>query len=444
LETESPAAGGTIYRASRLVVDAVAAAAPGALAVSRGTVVAAGTPRDVDRAVPAGFARVDLPGAAIVPGLVNAHTHLQIPPPGGFPDGPRPEGGHASFPGTPAALSFVEWLLRIVAWRLTADPGEFRRNMDRAAAAAAAAGTTAVGEIGGPDPDAYAGLPLRARVFAEGIGFLPGEADRACAAVERVIGALEAAFGSSPLHRLGVAPHTLYTVGSDLLARLGDLARSRGLPVCLHLAESPAEMEFLRCGTGDIARTLYPAVGRDVTWFGGIGTSIPAYLEAAGILGEGLLLVHNVHLSGAEIAALRDAGARFVLCPRSNRAHGNGSPDVTGFVDAAIPFALGTDSLASVPDLSLWEEMREARDLYRGRLDDAALCAVLFRAATAGGAGALGLPGGVLRPGAPADFAVVDDPGGDTAVDFRRLVERSGAASVRLAAVEGRILFDRT
>jgi cytosine/adenosine deaminase-related metal-dependent hydrolase len=156
-------------------------------------------------------------------------------------------------------------------------------------------------------------------------------------------------------------------------------------------------------------------------------------------LREGLLLAHNVHLARPEIDALREGGARFVLCPRSNAAHGNGAPDVTHFVDAGIPFSLGTDSLGSVPDLSPWAEIRVARSLYGGRKRDAGLCRELFRAATENGAAALGLPGGILAPGAPADLAVVDDPGGEGDVLCRNLIERTERENVRLTVVAGRV-----
>jgi len=180
------------------------------------------------------------------------------------------------------------------------------------------------------------------------------------------------------------------------------------------------------------------AKGKDVSSFRGLGRTIPAYLAETGLLREGALLVHNVHLAAPEIDALRAGGARFVLCPRSNEAHGNGAPDVTRFVDAKIPFALGTDSLGSVPDLSPWSEMRAARALYKGQKKDAALCRELFRAVTENGAAALGLPGGILAPGGPADFTIVDDPGGDGTRFFKGLLEKTGRENVRLTAVAGR------
>jgi len=415
-----------IYVASRLVVDAGTAFAPGAVAVADGSVLLAGAKADVLRAAPAGFSRMEFPGAAIVPGMVNAHVHLQIPR---FTD----DGG-APLPIPP---SFVDWILRVIAWRVGAPPASFSGNFRTAAAEALSFGTTTVGEIAGPDLSAYVGCPLRARVFAEGIGFAPHVASGVLALVGETLGRLEEISAGNPLVRAGVSPHTLYTVGEGLLRSLAGLAAAKGIPACLHLAESVPEIAFLSDGGGEIASRLYPAVGKDVSGFRGLERSIPAYLAEAGLLREGVLLVHNVHLPRPEIDALRAGGARFVLCPRSNAAHGNGSPDVTHFVDKKIPFSLGTDSLGSVPDLSPWEEMRAAAGLYRGRKRAAPLCRELFRAATEHGSAALDLPGGILAPGEPADLSIVDDPGGDGDRFFRGLLEKTGRENVRLTVVAG-------
>jgi len=374
----------------------------------------------------AGFPRMEHPGAAIVPGLVNAHVHLQIPrftDPSGMP--------------LPIPPSFVDWILRVIAWRLGATPASFAENFRAAASEALSFGTTTVGEIAGSDLSSYDDCPLRARVFAEGIGFAPHVAAEVLDLVRAAIDRLEKISAENPLVRPGISPHTLYTVGEALLRSLADLAAARRLPACLHLAESAPETAFLSDGGGEIASRLYPAVGKDVSWFRGLGRTIPAYLAEAGLLREGVLLVHTVHLARPEIDALRGGGARFVLCPRSNAAHGNGAPDVTHFVDAKIPFALGTDSLGSVPDLSPWEEMRAARSLYKGRKKDAMLCRELFRAATEHGAAALGLPGGILAPGEPADVTIVDDPGGDGDRFFRELLEKTDRTNVRLTVVAG-------
>jgi 5-methylthioadenosine/S-adenosylhomocysteine deaminase len=118
-------------------------------------------------------------------------------------------------------------------------------------------------------------------------------------------------------------------------------------------------------------------------------------------------------------------------------------PDVTHFVDTGIPFALGTDSLGSVPDVSVWEEMRAARSIYSGSLADAELCRVLFRAATENGAAALGLAGGSLRPGSAADFIVADNPRGEDSAAIRSLVERTKGKNVRMTVVGGAPRFER-
>ena len=418
---------GVVYVASRLVVGAGTMFSPAAVAVADGNVLLVGQKADVLRAAPAGFPRMEFPGAAILPGLVNAHTHLQIPR---FT-------GDAGVP-LPIPPSFVDWILRVIAWKRGAEPASFASNFAAASDEALSFGTTTVGEIAGPDLSAYDGCPLRARVFAEGIGFAPAVASEVLALVGAAIDRLEKISVGNPLVRAGVSPHTLYTVGESLLRSLAGLAAAKGLPACLHLAESMQETAFLADGAGEIATRLYPAVGKDVSGFRGLGRTVPAYLSETGILREGVLLVHSVHLARPEIDALRAGGARFVLCPRSNAAHGNGAPDVTHFVDAKIPFALGTDSLGSVPDLSLWSEMRTARALYKGRKKDAALCRELLRAVTEHGAAALGLPGGILAPGEPADFAIVDDPGGDGDRFFRELLEKTNRANVRLTVVAGR------
>ena len=424
---------GTVYVASHLVPDASMAFSPGAVAVADGTVVTTGSPADVERRIPAGFDRRDFPGLAIVPGLVNAHSHLSIP---------RLAGREETL--SPSFLPFMDWILRVIEWKRNAPPAEFRRNVEAAAREAISGGTTAVGEIAGPDIAAYASLPLRSRVFVEGIGFHPEVAGIVLSSVEEALGRIEGFSRTGGRIAPGISPHTLYTCGLGLLRSLAQLGERRRIPLALHLAESPAEMAFLVSGEGEVSTRLYPAVGKDVSFFRGLGEPIPAYLRRAGILREGLVLVHNVHLARTEIDDLRAGGASFVLCPRSNEAHRNGSPDVTHFLEAGIPVALGTDSLGSVATMSMWEEMRAAAGLYRGDLPREEVERALFRASTENGARALGLPSGTLVSGAPADFAVIDDPGRGTGRwSLSRMVERVEDRDVRLTVVAGERMHER-
>ncbi len=423
----------TIYVASRLVADSCRTISPGALAVAEGVIVAAGSPSDVEREAPAGFDRVELPGLVVLPGFVNAHVHLSIP------RLTEPDGTPSS-----SARSFIEWILRIIEWKRTAPPGEFAYNVEAATGEAVAGGTTGVGEIAGPDVSAYAATSLRARVFAEGVGFHPRLAGIVLPAVEEAVEQIETLSRIGIRVSPGISPHTLYTVGPDLLRGLAALSARWGLPVSIHLAESLPEMEFLVTGGGEVSTRLYPAVGKDVSYFRGIGETIPSYLRTTGLSGNGLILVHAVHLSRGEIDELRSDGAEFVLCPRSNAAHRNGSPDVTHFVDAGIPFALGTDSLGSVDSLSMWNEMREAAGLYRGNLPEEELCRFLFRSATENGARILGLPSGLLAAGSPADFTAIDDPvSGNGNWSFSRMLDLAEDGSVRLTVIGGERMHER-
>lgn len=424
---------GTVYVASCLVPDSSKSFSPGAVAVADSVVVATGSPGDVERRIPAGFDRRDFPGLAIVPGLVNAHSHLSIPRLAGR------EGTLSSF-----SHSFMDWILRVIEWKRNAHPGEFRRNVEAAAREAVSGGTTAVGEIAGPDITAYASLSLRSRVFVEGIGFHSEVAGIVLSSVEEALGRIEGFSRTGGRIAPGISPHTLYTCGPGLLRSLAQLGERLRIPLALHLAESPAETAFLASGEGEVATRLYPAVGKDVSFFRGLGEPVPAYLRKAGILRDGLVLVHNVHLARREIDDLRAGGASFVLCPRSNEEHRNGSPDVTHFLETGIPVALGTDSLGSVATMSMWEEMRAAAGLYRGDLPREEVGRALFRAATENGARALGLSSGRLLPGAPADFAVVDLPGGRNGEGLcSRLVDRGEAKHVRLTVIAGERMHER-
>jgi cytosine/adenosine deaminase-related metal-dependent hydrolase len=426
--------GAAVLRAaSRILLPGGRTAAPGGLLVSGGTVRAAGPLAEVERLAPSGTRRIDLPGSVLLPGLVNAHVHLQMAPLPGTGGGPR----HFPAGGSGAGDPFTGWLLSVIGWRRTAAPDSFSANLAAAAAESIASGTTAAGEISGPDLAAYGTTAMRLRVFVEGIGFSPAAADGAERAVREGVEKIASLSREGGRVVPGVSPHAPYTVSGGLLRRLGAVAAAAELPLQIHLAESGAERSFLADGSGPLAERLYPAVGLDVSWFRGIGTALPEWLRAAGIVRPGLSVVHNVHLRPEEAEELARGGASFVLCPRSNRNLGNGAPDVALFLDRGYVTALGTDGRASVETLSLWDEMRAALPLYRGEADGAGAAKLLLRAATEGGAKALDLPCGALAPGRAADFLAADDPGGEGEAFFLRLVERTGAAEVRHVFVDG-------
>lgn len=334
----------------------------GCVAVDGGVIAAVGRSGDVR----SGRGRdVDLRGCAILPGLVNAHTHIEL---SGLRD------------AAPPAQSMPDWARALMARRGGRAPDA--PAMERAVADARRCGTALVGDIGNTRAPVAAlraaGMPAVA--FRELLGF--DEPDPA-ALVARTCAELDGEAGGNP--RLRLAAHAPYSVSPALFAALRAAADRRRLwPLSVHVAESPEELEFLRSGSGPW-RVVLEELGRWVPgWTAGTPSPV-GYLDNLNWLGPGTLLVHGVHLTDTELRRIAETGATLVTCPRSNRWTGAGDPPIARFHAAGVHLAVGTDSLASAPDLNLFAELAELR-----RLAPEVPAAALLRAATLGGAEALG------------------------------------------------------
>ncbi len=393
--------------------------ADGAVAVQGGRIIGVGSRRDLAAAYPAAD-RWDLGEAALLPGLVNCHTHLELsllPPPGGN--------------GT-----FAEWLVRLI---------ERRRQLDLAVQAAAAlagahtlleTGTTCVGEVStaGQSLASLRRLGLRGVVYREILGLTPGEAkDRLQVARADLRNMQETARGT--LLRVGLSPHSPYGLSEELFRACGEVLEGAGMPCCIHAAESQEEVEFLDAGEGTIPRLLYPAVGCRIPPPRRRARSPIEYLHGLGALAWRPLLIHAVHVTAADIRRMAAARAGVAHCPRSNARLSGGVAPVPAFLAAGIAVGLGTDSLASAPTLELWDEMRAALAVHAGRLTPAAV----LEMATLGGARALGLADrvGSLEVGKRADLIAVaggavaaSDPAGS-------LIAGTRGEDVWLTLVEG-------
>lgn len=356
----------------------------GWVAVERGVITAVGRSAE---AGPAARRDVDLGGCAILPGLVNAHVHLELS---------NLHGQVPPAPGMPA------WVRSMARRRAAAAPDAAA--IERAIAEARACGTALVGDIANTPatvaPLRAAGMP--AVVFHELLGFNEPEP---AALVARICARFE---GGSGNPRLRLAAHAPYSVSPELFAAVRAAAAARRLwPLSVHLAESREELEFLRSGRG-AWRALLDELGRwNPDWRP--GAARPAeYLDHLGWLGPDVLVVHGVHLTDAELARLAAAGATLVTCPRSNRWTGAGDPPIDRFLAAGVRLAVGTDSLASVENLNLFAELAEMR-----RLAPSAPAAALLRAATLSGAQALGFGAthGAIEPGRTAALIAVAGAG---------------------------------
>ncbi len=334
---------------------------------------------------------VDLGRTAILPALVNAHTHLEL------------SGLRGAVPPAASMPGWVDCLLDRRAEAGAPNPAAIRR----AVAEARASGTGLLGDIGNTTAAApilaEAGMP--ARFFREVIAFPGAGADAAVAAAADDLVSLATTRGL----RVGLAAHAPYSVGPAAFAALDATARRRFAgPRSIHLGESPEELEFLRTGRGPWRWLLERLERWEPAWTPPRCGPVE-YLDRLGWLREGLVAVHGSQLTDAELQRLAERGAFLVTCPRSNAWTGVGHPPIERFLRAGLRLAVGTDSLGSVPDLNLFSELALMR-----RLAPSAPARDLLACATLRGAEALGFDDerGAIAPGLCADLIGVRIPPG--------------------------------
>ena len=353
--------------------------ADGAVALADdGTVLAVGGRAEV---------RAEFPDAAekraegvLLPGLVNAHSHLEL-------------SGHVD--AIPGGTGLFAWTTTLMGTRKKDTHAQMGDAAATAATAAVALGTAAVGDVG----NSLAAVPGIGRAGLTGVLF------------HELVGSREAATGDAladaarERRELGDwppglgyvrAPHAPYSAGPELLQRIFSAAAREGRATSIHVAEDEDEIALLRDGSGRWPAFL-AELGVDPATR--VARKSPvAYLASLGAFETETppLLVHMVHASADDLKIAHRAGATVVLCPRSNLHIGGRLPDVDAIVAEEMSFAIGTDSLASVPDLSLWGEMATLAAHFPSVPPSRWL-----GAATWGGARALGLRRlGALAPGA--------------------------------------------
>ncbi|GAB4259352.1 MAG: amidohydrolase family protein [Deferrisomatales bacterium] len=371
-----------------------------ALLVSGGRVREVGGHRELARRWP-GARVVDWPDCALTPALVNAHAHLEL----------------TGLGVPPAPRDFVEWVLEVIARKRGAAAGALRQGIRQGAAQCLALGQGVVADVVS-DPSAWTAYPaegLLVRGFPEVIAGRAADAD---AAVET---AAPPSLREDP-RWAGLSPHAPYTACRETYLRCWAAARAGGGRVTTHLAESAAEIAFCRDGGGPILERLYAAVPASPPPCP--GAHPVDWLDRIGVLGPGTLAVHLVHLDQAQVERLARSGAKAVLCPRSNRLLSGRAAPGRALLDAGVTVALGTDSALSAGDLDLWQDVRCAVEDYGWSPGEA------LRAATLGGARALGLDGdrGALTPGRRADLVV--RPLGPGADPWERLLGAGPPAAV--------------
>jgi cytosine/adenosine deaminase-related metal-dependent hydrolase len=361
--------------------------------------------RIVDVGGGGGRRTAELEHLAILPGLVNAHTHLEF--------------SRLTQPLAAPAVEFADWIRRAVQYRLEQARSEAggdtpKDDVRQPALQAGLAeclehGATHVGEIAAPDAspadrNVYASQRGGVTVFQELLGL---SADR----VGELLG-LARSFVQDPIWtnsqvRPGLSPHAPYTVHPELLAGAARLSSRAGVPVAMHLAESVDEIELLASHSGPLVQLLTDLDAWDPA-------ALPRGMQPLDCLerlsqAHKALVIHGNFLTDEEVEylAARRGRMSLVYCPRTHAYFGHGDYPLAARLAAGVQVCLGTDSRASNPDLSLWAEMQ----YVAARHPDVAPAAVA-EMATMAGARALGLDAelGSIQVGKRADLVLVRIP----------------------------------
>jgi cytosine/adenosine deaminase-related metal-dependent hydrolase len=378
----------TRYRAAWILPISEAPIHDGWIAIDHGRIAALGRRPSPD---PAGA--IDLGEVAILPGLVNAHTHLEL-------SYLRDE--------VPPASQFVKWVRGVMAARRRRpDPRapEILDALDAALAEAVRCGTAVVGDISNTLVTVAPLIrsPLAAVVFYELIRFNApdprGFVDEATAAL--------AALPASEHVRTSLAAHAPYSVAPLVLRAIREAVDREPLAPCsIHLSESVEELEFIRTGGGPWRALLDDVGSWDPLWVPPGGTPVQ-FLDESGFLDARVLAVHGVQVTDADLERLAARGATLVTCPRSNGHTGAGAPPIGDFYASGVRIAVGTDSLASTPDLNVFAELATMRALA-----PSVPARRLLDSATRQGARALGFDAeyGTIEPGKCARLVAVEIP----------------------------------
>ncbi|MGB0595991.1 MAG: amidohydrolase family protein [Rubripirellula sp.] len=338
---------------------------------------------------------VDLGEMAILPGLVNAHTHLE------FSDFSEPIG----YPGVP----LNQWIGMVISSRGQANPTQKQHAIKVGMQEMASTGTVLAGEISTPPCDYPNGGPQLIR-FSEVVGLDLERGDERFAAARAMIDVDD---------RAAISPHAPYSTPWSLIERCVDLAYSTNRPLAMHIAESPAERELLRNGRGEFAEAL-KSLG---VWQEGLfpwGEQPLIRLIQLLSRTRRSLVIHGNDLSDPEIDVMaRYPNLTVVYCPRTHHFFRYPDHPVARLQAAGVRVALGTDSRASNPDLNLWKEVQyllhHRMDLSPGNV---------LEMATVNGARALGnTQYGELRVGSAAVFGGVSTAASSVEQLFADLAE---------------------
>jgi 5-methylthioadenosine/S-adenosylhomocysteine deaminase len=391
----------------------------GSVAIRGGEIVAVGRSSEIDSRFAGAKTVIRAGGMAVVPGFVNAHTHVPM----------------TLFRGIADDRDLMDWLTNYIF------PAE-AKNVDRdfvkwgtrlAAAEMIRSGTTTFADMYYFESDIAretkaAGLR---GVLGETVIDFPAPDNKTWDAAMTYMREFAREWKGDPLITAAIAPHAPFTVSTDHLKEARALATELGMPVLIHVSETKDELR-------QVAEKQN-------------GMTPGAYLDSIGFLGDDVVAAHGVHLTAGEIATFAAKKTGVVHCPESNQMLASGVAPVVDMIAAGMEVGLGTDGPAgSNNNLDMVEEMASAARLQKVmRNDPKAISArEVLRLATIGGAKVLGLDAkiGTLETGKRADIAIVNLEQTKTQPVYSvesAIVYAASGNSVVTTIVDGRILMRR-
>ena len=425
----------TIHSARWVIPVTAAVIEDGAVAIDAGRIRAVGKRADL-MADFSPAVRIDHGEAALLPGLINVHTHLELTALRGQVEDPL----------------FQPWIVSLVTRKSQLTPAELLASARLGCAEAIRAGVTTVADTADAAGTlvAIAESGLRGILFQECFGPDPAQAEASLEQLMLKLDAHRAYLAASPCGdrvRLGISPHAPYSVSGRLYRLATQLALEQGLDMALHAAESQDELRLLRDGSGAFGDSLR----RRGIPFTSPGCSTVRYLDQLDVLAAAPLLIHGVTIEADDLELLVKNGVRLAHCPKSNSKFGHGIAAVAEWKRLGLAIGLGTDSVASNNGGDLIEEARFVTLLQRAQRRDSGWpsAADALALMTIEGARALRLQHqiGSLEPGKYADLVVIDLSGLQTrpvADPVTSIIFSASARDVVMTMVEGRVIYDGT
>ncbi len=351
---------------------------------------------------------IDATGCAVMPGLINAHTHLSMTLFRGYADG----------------LRYGDWIKKIQQAEMKLSPADIRAGAYLGVLEMIKSGTTAFADM-------YIYMDEVARVVektgiraALGYGMIEGLNEKPDTKLKS-----RAGFNKKWNGKAGgrittmYAPHSAISCSKEFLIRVKELAVRDNSRIHIHVLETENELRLMKKNYGMCSVN---------------------FLDSIGLLGQGVLAAHCIWLSDGDIDILRNNDVNVVHCPSSNMALGTGVAPVQKMLEKGINVALGTDSAASGGSLDMWKEMRAASYLHKLKDPQALPASAVLGMATVSGAQALDIKAGVLKPGSLADIILVDlkKPQFASANLVSALLHGASGCDVKTTIVNGEILME--